>query len=169
MVVTGIDPGKDGQVVTLDSNSFVGYSQRLRYSKDGLLDAELLKSHLDTHKPNLVLLEKVGGRAGWGATQNFSFGCNWAQVRLTISSYPYRLIAPQTWQKLIHQGVATNISTKERSLVAYEQLYPNRPLPVGPKSKRPDDNLIDALLLATFGMMSYYKCCKQWDIHEEQK
>jgi hypothetical protein len=159
MMVAAIDPGKKGYVVVLDSKSDQAHKFKLEFDAQGGLDGHLLQKQITESKAELILLEKVMGRSGWSATNNFNFGSAWGQLYqiIRLSNLPHRLVVPQQWQKIIHQGIDGKLEAKEKSLVAYTQFFPHNPIPRGPRSGKIDDNLLDAMLIATYGVMEYAK------------
>ena len=159
MIIAGIDPGKQGAIVVLDSVHSQAYKHSLRFDKQGLFDTLDFFDFLNPLKVDLLILEKVMGRKAWGATQTFNFGVGWGQVWLSIanSKLPYKLTPPQTWQKVIHEGVKATLTAKQRTMIAYKMLYPNQPIPHGPKGGAIDDNVLDALMIATYGMIKFEK------------
>lgn len=159
MRIAGVDPGKKGAIVVVSCDAPEGFFYRLKYNKAKHLDDDLLR-FLEQAAPDQIVLEKVQGRGGFNATSTFNFGfaCGelnallryWASVRSASMHY----VAPQTWQKVCHEGIADGLNPKERSAVAYERLFPHSPGKT-PKQKRTDDNVIDALLLATYGVIRF--------------
>ncbi len=168
MKIASIDPGKAGYSVAVDSETGHTYLYPLSFSKDNLLDSSMLDLWLQQVQPDLLLLEKVSGRKGWGATQNFNFGSIWGQVRGVVSTYPHRLVTPAQWQKVVHEGVDTKLEPKARSLIAYKQLAPNLPLPTNSKGKL-DDNIMDAFLISIYGLIKFAKIkTLKWEVISDE-
>jgi hypothetical protein len=157
MKIVGIDPGKSGYAVGLGKNSNQAWKIALKYDGTGLLKHDQFKKFLEFVKPDLVLLEKIQGRGGWGATQTFSMGQSYGQIHMLVacSPYPYRLVPPQTWQKVVCEGVAEKLPPKSRADAAYRQLFKHDPIPNKRGSTDKNDNLLDAWLLAFYGIMKY--------------
>jgi hypothetical protein len=172
MHFVGIDPGKLGYISVLDTDNHTVYLSRIFFDKNNTLDQKKMVNVLDQFPVCLVFLEQIKGRGGWGATQTFNMGFLYGQVYSIVSRYPHRLIAPQTWQKVIHSSIKPTITAKERSRAAYRQLFPNGGLPENKRSIV-DNNLLDAFLISvygayTFGKVGYVKI-NEVKIIEEKK
>lgn len=69
---------------------------------------------------------------------------------------PYTIISPQTWQKVIFEGIPKipkadgKNDTKAQALIAIKRLFPELNLLRTPKCKNPDDGLIDSVLIARY-------------------
>jgi len=168
MIIVGIDPGKKGYCVLIDTSSTTMEKAPIEFDKAGMLDEAKLVSFLDSRQVNMILIEKVGGRVGWGASQVFNFGFGYGQIRQVVARYPHTLVPAQTWQKVIHAGISPKLPAKERSLLAYKQLYPNGPIQLEGKQSKLNDNLIDALLIATYGVLKFDRCCiRPWQFSKK--
>jgi len=159
MRIIGIDSGKNGAAVGLDTVSGHGTTYRLKYDKTGILMGRDLFDWLKAQDPQTVLVEAVRGRGGpdspWGATHNFRFGWFYGQLIqvLDLCLFPYRRVEPKVWQRMIHEGIGGKLKPKDRSIIAYRQLFPHDPLPRHPKAKGPHDGTLDALLIAHYGVV----------------
>lgn len=69
---------------------------------------------------------------------------------------PYTIVSPQTWQKVIFEGIPKipkadgKNDTKAQALIAVKRLFPELNLLRTPKCKKPDDGMIDSVLLAKY-------------------
>lgn len=108
-------------------------------------------------KLDTIILEQVQGRGGHGATQTFSFGFTCGEINVTLKALgrPMQLVKPAIWQKQLFEGTSPDLKPKARALIAYERLFPHKPVPVGPKSGKPNDNIVDALLVCTYGVLKF--------------
>ncbi len=115
-------------------------------------------------------MEKVQGRRGSGATQTFGFGfaCGelnailryWASLRKVAMHY----VTPQAWQKGFHAGMPESLTAKEKSMLAYDRLFPHHPGRLS-AARATDDNVVDALLLATHGVLRFgHGGLRRWDL-----
>lgn len=154
MIFIGIDPGSKGTAVALNAEKNSAEVLRLKFFKDSLFDDGHFKAWVQSLGQSIIYLEKVKAGQGWGSSQVFNYGVRWGQIFQTIASgsNSYFLITPQRWQKDFHTGIETKITAKEKTMIAYNRLYPNKPVPCGPKSGKPNDNIIDALMIATYAM-----------------
>lgn len=159
MRVIGIDPGGKGAAVALSSKGAETSAIRLPFDKQKQLDIRTWWDWANSWaKPgDLILLEKpsVGG-GNWGKTQIFNFGhvCGQINMAARMTGSAVRLVPPQAWQKMIHEGVNGNLKAKDRTMVAYKQFFPDNPM-VPPKCRKADDNAVDALMLAVYGVLKY--------------
>jgi len=158
MIIAGIDPGKEGYCVALDILTKTIWKYPINFDRNGILNLDEFENEFfGKIKPDLIILEKVMGRGGWGATQTFSMGLSYGQIHLATKKIgvPYRLVIPQTWQKLIFEGITQKLPAKIKANLAYRQLFPNDPIPNLRGSKNKNENIVDALLIATYGIMKY--------------
>ena len=158
MIICAADPGKKGALVALDTDSRYCNHIKLSYDKAAELETGPLDWWLACVRPDLVLMEKVGGRAGWGAVQTFNFGDVYGQLRgyLKYRRLPRRMVPPKTWQAFAHAGVGSSGKAKERSLAAISQVFPTCP--------KLHEGVSDALLMAWFGVSQYGKSARiDWD------
>ena len=145
MKVIGIDPGKKGCVVILDSIKGVASWLNMPFRPDGILDLTALNDALLPFSTAVIYLEKIHGRSGWGATSVFNFGVNYGQVLGWLFDKPHTLITPQKWQYVAHLGTSGE-SAKEKSYQSFIRLNP------GSKVKKSHDGLVDAFHIARFGL-----------------
>jgi len=149
MKIIGIDPGAKGCIVELDSKSQTARYLNIPYRFDGIIAFDIINAQFDyLRHVDHILLEKVGGRCGWGASQTFKFGVNYGQVLGYLWDRPHSLVAPKTWQGLAHAGTTMG-SPKDRSRMAFVKLNP------APKVRAKDDGLIDAFHIARWGLRHF--------------
>ena len=155
MTVLGIDPGKDGAAVVLRPAGV-----------HGVLAAELLcgqsweAAHSEvtrwvrqvhaTWTLDLVVLERVGGRPGEGATSARTMGIGWGLWLGAVSTLgvPVLFPTPQRWQKALLSDLAGD--TKARSVAWCRAHLPDLDLTPG-RRRVPHDGLADAACLAVYG------------------
>ena len=68
---------------------------------------------------------------------------------------PYTQVHPRIWQKVAWEGVSRKGDTKHTSLVAIRRLYPHMKFIATPRSKKPHDGIVDAVLIAYYLRMKY--------------
>ena len=175
MIVVGVDPGKQGALVALDSQRDVEVlpTPLIAAGKGGRDEYDLVAvaAWLRKVAPGFVVVEKsqplpaflgkvrrcpvcksVGGDKPMGGTiaqyaRGVARGWEWMLIAMEIR---YQLVAPRTWQNVMHAGVPTG-TTKQRSIVAARRLFPDQSLLRTPKCRTLDDGIADALLLADYG------------------
>jgi len=165
LLICGIDPGLTGYAVTLSTTTTKAYILPLSVNKDKAFDSKLLRRFLFDHKPDLVVLEKPIGRGIGRATAIYNQGVIYGQIWESIKLMPHRRVDPKAWQKLLHEGISPKIDAKARSLISYQQLWPHEPIPKKTlKTKEVDHNAIDAMLMATYGVLKFGddKSIKRW-------
>ena len=160
MIICGADPGKKGALVTLDTASTQCNHFLLKYDKNGELETDPLLWWLECVGPDLVIMEKVGGRRGWGAAQTFNFGDVYGQLRIVLKSFrvPRRLVAPKVWQGFVHQGGGAAERAKDRTRAAIQSAFPTCP--------KLHEGVMDAFAMAWFGVSSFGKSNRiDWDFN----
>lgn len=172
MNIVGIDPGKDGGVVSLsDAGLIRGYFIPVKIGT--VLDIQAYCSYLnsiirssteDTH----IFIEDVHSVFGASAKANFQFGriCGLIEGMVVSLQKPYTMVQPKEWQKEMFQGVPVikkpgskakgrgSFDTKKMAEVAFRRLFPETDFNVtskGNKSKNVHDGLVDAILIAEYG------------------
>lgn len=156
MNILGIDPGKDGAAVLLRDGSHV----------HAVLASELLcgqsweASHSEvtrwfrlvytTWGLDLVVLERLGGRPGEGATSARTMGVGWGLWLGAASALgvPVIVPTPQRWQREILADLPGD--TKARAVAWCRAHLPGLDLTPG-RRRVPHDGLADAACLAVYG------------------
>ena len=145
MKTIGIDPGKRGCVVVLDSDTREAHCLDMPWREDGILNITTLNTKLNPYLSGMIYLEKIHGRSGWGATSVFNFGVNYGQLLCWLFDKPHTLITPKKWQYIAHLGTTEGIP-KARSYQSFTRLNPST------HAKKTRDGLIDAFHIARFGL-----------------
>ena len=150
MRILALDPGLTGGLAIISEDGVIVEPMP---SLDGVLDLATLARLIKFHTPNIAYLEKVGARPGQGVSSMFKFGRVFGALEglLTGLGIPYRLITPQAWTKVMHQGVERSVDPKKRSIIAASRLFPDVDLLATERSKVPHSGMADALLLAEYG------------------
>lgn len=168
----GIDPGKDGGIVILDSNNeLVNYYTIPKINK--LIDTNKLTNifnNIFSIYDCFVCIEQVHSIYGVSASANFSFGYNCGIIEGMIASnkVSYNYIQPKIWQAEMLKGIPTMFitsankslkkqkkDTKKMAELAVKRLYPNTDFYITDKgnvSKNMHDGLVDALLIAGYNL-----------------
>ena len=152
----GVDPGKAGAIAMLDERGAVVSVEPMPIISGGRGELDLMSIRdllLGDGTPRFVTVErlqplpaKMGGSAA-NFARGLARGFEWMLVGLGIS---HQLIAPQVWQKAMHAGTSGK-DTKQRSVVAAQRLFPDARLQRSARSRKVDDGLAEALLLAEYG------------------
>lgn len=137
MTYIGIDPGKKGAMAII--------------REDGVLlvpfDTNAYNRELLRVDNALCALERVGAMPGQGVTSMFSFGENYGFIQglLTANAIPYELVTPQRWKKAFEVT-----GDKNTSIAVAKRLFPGVSLRRTVQSRKDDDGMAEALLLAEF-------------------
>lgn len=170
MLFIGIDPGKEGGIAVLDDARRIrdlipmpvvkaGRKGRPDYDLPVLRDLLLVWRHegpfvtVEKLAPMPPMLRQKGGAMKGAGTsivnyqRGVSRGWEWMLVALKI---PYQVVAPQSWQRAMLDGISGD-NTKQRSILAAKQLFPTVDLRRPGAKTKLSDGLSDALLLAEYG------------------
>lgn len=156
MRIAGTDPGKTGICICLDTDTSQGFIHKFQYNDDNGLDLGRWFAFIQQTDPQLIFLERVSGHAksgSWSPSTLFKLGFSAGQINAAVAmtGKPFRLVSPQKWQKFIHVGIEGE-SAKDKSMTAYRQFAPHNPIPQ--KGKNPNHNIVDAFLIAMFGILN---------------
>ena len=163
MLIAGIDPGTNGAIAVLDSESPDSVAL-LDLKNKSIIDIwDWLQADMPTEYDNLgykwssrvlikIWVEDVHSMFGMSAKSNFGFGKNLGMI-LTIAELApaseTHMVTPKIWQKYIGVTVKGKAIKKEVAKIA-QGLYPNAEL----YGKRGGllDGRADALMIAHYGL-----------------
>jgi len=163
MPVLGIDPGRQGSMVLLDTQGVI--EQHVMPTIGKVLDeraiSEIIRKMYAKHIGLHVYLEEVHAIFGSSAKATFSFGdtCGFLRGVVTAFGIPYSKVQPKTWQAKMFEGIpkqwkvgkVKRVDTKRMALLASKRLFPDFNNLATERCTKPHDGLIDALLIAEFG------------------
>lgn len=165
--VIGIDPGFSGAlVITNGQKAGLAKMPLLVNGKDREIDWRGLKQVLEDFGrmdkktlpfPHIFLERAVS--FGMGTKSAFNYGRGFGMIELVLQDcdYPYTLVEPQKWTKLMHAGVRKDLKPKAKSMIAARRLFPKiLPFCTFDKKGKPHDGAIDALLIAGYGLRQIY-------------
>lgn len=147
MIIIGIDPGKTGFIVQLNSDSLIARTYPIPFRKDEIIDYRAIKWHFDFKLADLIVLEKVSVQPHWSATSSMTFGKIVGQLQMLISQHSFMEISSRIWQKEVHVGFADHMDAKAKSAAAFARINPNYE-----SKKKIDHNMIDAFHIADWGL-----------------
>jgi len=154
----GIDPGASGAIVTLrgtEHKSTVPMPTMLNGQGRQVLDLSeigrlfrwfgTLRAFLAIEQLQPMPMDKGGTLA------NYARGRSLGVLEAFCVAYQirYQLVRPQVWQKEMLGGVEGQ-DTKARSIIAARRLFPTVSLLRTKRSKKSDDGIADALLIAEY-------------------
>lgn len=167
MLIIGIDPGITGAVaaINIDYNNNkpkvkdtpVEVVKSGRKKKTVYLESAMFQALTDLafNQPNNdihVFMEKVGAMPGQGVTSMFNFGMGygiWKGI-LAALQWPYTLVTPQAWKKVLMQGIQDKDAARGRAC----QLFP---MMAQELSRKKDIGRADALLIACYGQHQIFR------------
>jgi hypothetical protein len=154
MKVIGIDPGKKGVIICLNCETSEAIYHEFKFDKNNFIDYLPVYGFLAQMESDLVVMEKVMGRGGMGATASFSFGFTTGQVLslVRMSKTPFKHVLPAVWQKVVHIGMNSSMTAKEKSMAVFHNMCPDHPLGLKPKS-----DIVDAFLIAHSELLGSYR------------
>lgn len=139
MTYVGIDPGAHGAFAMLD----VGTVDVLPLDMEEFTAA---MRRLDP-KQTRVVLEHVSAMPGQGVVSMFSFGTGWGRIMGVLDALriPYELVRPQKWKRAF-----SVTGDKNSSIAVAKRLFPGIDLRRTDRSRKDDDGLAEALLMAEY-------------------
>lgn len=151
----GIDPGKEGFITVMSRGKIESFP--IPKVKDVIDEVGLASLILEIAtacdlKYTHVAIEDVHALHGSSAQATFNFGgVTWSlRMGFTMCGLPVHRVAPKKWQKEMHEGVKPCADKKQMSILAAKRLFPSYNLLRTPKCTKPDDNLVDSLLIAEY-------------------
>lgn len=159
MIVVGIDPGLSGGLVVL-----MGHDQGLRpYHKIpmpvdyGRVDVRHLGDVLGDEGEH-VFIEQAWARPGNASKSIVTSLVNYGRIlgMLECRQLPHTVVAPGKWTRdlgLKATKDANGKRTKAANIALAKKLFPNETFLATPRCKKPHDGMVDAALIAYWGLM----------------
>jgi hypothetical protein len=166
----GIDPGKQGAIVSIDSfNNVETYVMPLIAGEYDLQKLKQFMNQFQEVNDLHLIIEDVHAIFRASANSSFEFGVGVGIVRMAtvMAEIPFTLVQPKMWQKTIFEGVSVikkpgkreegrgSLDTKAMALIAAQRLYPKLNLMKSDKSKKPHEGIVDALLIAHYCKLKF--------------
>lgn len=157
MIVVGIDPGKSGAVVRINTDGSISLWKKFKELAD---IAAALKAAFSVPEPAKAIIEGVSSQPGEGVKSVFSFGKSTGVAFGSLFSLasPGTLLEevwPQKWQNWyrnkfgLAKGAGTFDSTEVIKMVLPESEWQKCMMP---RAGRLDHNATDAALIAYWGL-----------------
>ena len=151
MLVAGIDPGTNGAIAVLDSESPDSVAL-LDLKNNSIIDIHNWLVEKFDDELRIFWIEDVHSMFGMSAKSNFGFGKNIGKITAVAELYNHEVsitVTPKVWQKYIGVTVKGKAIKKEVAKIA-QRLYPNAEL----HGKRGGllDGRADALMIAHYGL-----------------
>lgn len=147
MIYIGVDPGsKTGAYAAFNDK---GERWTVPWDNDGfVLSMKGIATLRDRDGEELIaVVEKVGAFPGQGVSSTWVFAENYGYIQgvLHALSIPFQLVPPRVWKKAF-----SLTSDKAKSIEVCHRLFPNVNLKRTEKSRKDDNNLAEALLMAEY-------------------
>ena len=147
MIWIGIDPGAKGAMALVggkDGPEIIPFDQKNYIDR-------LWMYQLDDNDM-ICCIESVHSISGQGIASSFKFGqaYGWLLGMLDSIGIPYQTISPQKWKKEF--GLT---SDKAQSVEVCKRLYPGVNLFRTERSRKEDDGMAEALLMATYAKRKF--------------
>jgi hypothetical protein len=160
MIYAGVDPGLEGAIALIHEDTMeidvqpmpvITGTGRAQYNLVEIRNIlELARSQGElfvTVERSQPMPTRMGGVIS-NYNRGVASGWLWMLTALYIS---HSVVSARVWQKAMLIGT-TGSDTKVRSVVAASRLFPGVNLKRTERTKKPDSNFSDALLIAAFGM-----------------
>lgn len=161
MIYIGIDPGKSGALAIIwdgGNIEIVPFDEIAYRDRLGLIGEAIDCGSIDEESGlkcecAVCALEKVGAMPLQGVTSTFNFGHNLGFVEglLVANEIPYELVTPQRWKK----AFSLLKRDKDASIAEARRLFPNVSLLPTERSRKDNDGMAEALLLAEWARRFY--------------
>ncbi len=149
----GIDPGVKGGMVVLDPHG-------------GIIDAIVMPEPEELRRmfryfywddQPFITLEEPSPDPKWGAIQawRFAYGIG----RLEGIFNPQLMVNPRTWQAKVWRKdlISGKLTGKQKSLITAKAIWPNADFRASKRCKIPHDGMVDAALIAYYGLLTHKK------------
>lgn len=151
----GIDPGSSGGIAIIrpDGRSSAFPTPYCDGDYDEGAMRELLDMAIDEGRPMpCAIIERVHSMPSQGVASMFSFGAGYGLWRGMCAAMriPYRLVPPQTWQKVMLAGEDKS-DKKAASVRVARRLFPDVSLRKSERGRVDHHGMADALLIAEYG------------------
>lgn len=114
---------------------------------------DIKKYSFSKGSPIMWYLEKpqsMPGNAGQ-AMLRYGWGIGIIEGILISFKEPYHFVHPSTWTKEMHGGMPKDLSTKNKSAIVAQRIFPLLSLKRTKKCKKSDEGFVDAILIAEYG------------------
>ena len=156
MRVLGIDPGRQGALVAVESSSLEVLDYMFMPYDGKELDVTSVLSFVNRCNPDLVVLERQIAMPKQGRSSLFSLASGYGALRATLAcaGVSYITPLPNAWTKVALAGVPGSGRGKGRNIAAAKRMFPD--FNMSPGRRRVDhDGLADAVMLAYYGCIKH--------------
>jgi hypothetical protein len=159
----GIDIGKKGAIAIWDGEKYHTWPIPMIKNEVDYQALHFLLQDFEGFN-GIVVFEKLGVIFGSSKTTAFSMGYQAGAIEMLCISLalPYVKVPAKKWQDEMFQGVEevkitgkTKRDTKAMALIAIKRLLPGLKLTFGNTATKPNDGLIDAVLMAEYAKRKF--------------
>jgi hypothetical protein len=165
MMIVGVDPGGRGGIAWLSKDGAIERLCVMPMLTKELNEVALREIFLQT-KPDVthLFIEHSQAMECMGKVSSFKYGMNFMAIKMCAVCFqiPFTLVKPQVWQKTMHRGINPKLTTKKRSLIAAQRIFPEESFLASARSTQPHDGLYDAALIAEWGRR--HTLCVEGDV-----
>ena len=125
LIWCSIDPGQSGaMIIWHDSTPYCVVPAQ--YDEDKMPNQYMINLFKE-EKIRTVVIEKVGGIPGQGASGSFNFGLGCGCYFGACKALGIKIVTftPNYWMRVAHKGMLKSLNTKERSRLYVEQKMPS--------------------------------------------
>lgn len=156
--IIGIDPGISGAFcfrsdgnVSFEKMPILDFGKRKDIDFNGV--ASIL-SAFDRKSKTHIFLERAKPLA-MGSTHAFNYGRGFAAIEIAVqlAGIPVFYVEPHVWTKTMLEGISKDLRPKMAAWLAAKRLCPKfcKEIPTN-RNGKPHDGMVDALLIAEYGM-----------------
>ena len=158
--ILGIDPGVSGGLVVIDCYGELKRAVVMPRLAKGIDFTGLVKELVLIHReflPKIYLEELRPYRMS--AYTSFSMGLyyGYLQAALKMNLMSYEFISPSVWCRTMHLGCDKGLKPKAKSVQVLKDKWPKVDLRKNDKCKINHDGLVDAFLIAQYGLLEMNK------------
>ena len=150
--ILGIDPGLNGGLALLCGDELAAIPMPvLTLNGKGEIDLAAVRATLAAWDPNHAWIEQQQSMPRQGVASSFRTGQNYGDLRgfLVGRMLPFSIVRPAVWKKAmsVPADKAAAIAIATRTFPAFSHLW----------SKRKDDGVAEAALIAAYGRQRFAK------------
>ena len=160
MIYLGADPGLTGAIAFIDGSFVQIYPiptvtvKKSRQKLDMQSLKDIVQRVLLPGEDIFCVIERQSTRPEQSAQSGLTTGTNYGVLlgMLFMAGIPYEEVTPQRWKKAMLEGTD---KSKGASVLKAQSLFPGVSLLRTPRSRVPDHNMAEALLLAEYARRIY--------------
>jgi hypothetical protein len=151
--VLAVDPGNSGAIVYLNSDGGFAFF-KMPLDEEGISFGGIQSILKDFSDVPIFLERAIPFKMGTKHAFSYGRGFGFIEIAVQLSGNAVTYVEPGKWTKEMHQGIMKDLKSKAKSEIAIKRLFPNliKQIPHGPKSKKIDEGVMDAVLIAGYAL-----------------